>query len=176
MQHVKKVLKQLVKKPNKYNLKYFNHKTWEILCVLMFFAAKNKKHYCFPSIATIKKMLKIRGLKISERSIFYHLALLEKKGYITRIRRIGVGPKGFIFKSTVYILNQKALSKFKGLIKFIRSTESVLGNLFSFKKVGFERFMQMLKRKSEVFRELIEPRQIRFMLELEDIFLETYQE
>lgn len=173
MQSLKTITKTLLPKRNKYKLKLFNHKTFEILCILLYFAAKNKKNYCFIKIDTIKKMCKIRGLKISERSIFYHLAYLEEKKFIIRKQRIGHNGKEFIFKSTIYIICEKALNKMRGLIKFIRSTENILGYLFSFKKQGFDKFISLLKRKSEVFRDLNPPRQILFMLELEDAFLEA---
>lgn len=130
METLDRVLKRYVvrlwERERKTEVKNINHKTWEILFVLAWFCARNGKTACSPTVKAIMKMLETRGVKMSQRTLYYHLALLEKLGYVKRIRRVYVSSRGIEAKSTIYILTPKALRKLQELAKYLRD----IGNLF----------------------------------------------
>jgi len=71
---------------------------------LLSVAKKHQKKYCFVSQKRIQELLeKYHSLGISNRTLNRDLRWLEDNGYISRLRRIRVGPGGkLIFCSTLY--------------------------------------------------------------------------
>lgn len=75
-----------------------------VLHTLMGLAAHFGKGYCFPSQATILRLLEERAHRhMSRRSLNRHLGSLEARGLIVRRRRHQAAPgRGWIMRSTLY--------------------------------------------------------------------------
>jgi len=76
----------------------------EIVITLLSVAKAHQKKYCFVSQKRIEELLKkYHDLGISNRTLNRDLHWLEDNGFISRIRRIRIGPGGkLIFCSTLY--------------------------------------------------------------------------
>lgn len=172
---VRRSLSHLWKKERKTGVKNFNHKTWEILCSLAWFCSRNGKPVCTPTINGIMRMLETRGVKMSLRTLYYHLALLEKLGFVRRIRRVYISSKGIEAKSTIYILTQKALKKFQGLSRFLRDVGNLYGGIIKAIKPTIEKIASMLSKKSEAFRSLPEPRRLLLSMDFHDFVVEFFK-
>jgi len=94
---------------------------------LLSVARKHQKKYCWVSQKRIEELLdKYHGMGISNRTLNRDLRWLEDNGYISRLRRIRVGPDGkLVFCSTLY--------KFKGkLFNWLYYQGNCVKRLFSF--------------------------------------------
>lgn len=98
-----------------------------VVMSLLGVAKKHQKKYCFVSQKRIEELLKqYHGLGISNRTLNRDLRWLEDCGFISRLRRIRVGPGGqLVFCSTLY--------KFTGkLFNWLFSIQNRVHRLFSF--------------------------------------------
>ena len=97
---------------------------------LLSIAKAHQKKYCFVSQKTILKLLdKYHGWEISRRTLNRDLKWLVENGYISRLRRIRVGPDGkLLFCATLY--------KFTGkLFNWLYSAGNRITRFFSFFRV-----------------------------------------
>jgi hypothetical protein len=100
-----------------------------VLCLVGVAKAHGRK-YCWPSQKRIQELVeKYEKLGFSMRTLNRDLRWLEDNGYISRSRRIRVGPDGkLIFCSTLY--------KFKGKVfNFLYSLGNAVKSVFSFFRV-----------------------------------------
>jgi hypothetical protein len=83
-----------------------------ILVTLLSVAKKHQKKYCFVSQRRIQELLeKYHSLGISNRTLNRDLRWLEDNKFISRVRRIRVGPGGkLIFCSTLYKFEAKVFN------------------------------------------------------------------
>jgi len=93
-------------------VKKINLASERILHIINYLSSSFGKKYCYPSQATLLNLLDSHhGIKISRRSLNYHLRFLEDNNFIHRVRRI---PKKagdvWRFKSTMYWLKKKAFA------------------------------------------------------------------
>jgi len=165
----------LWQRENKTGVKKFNHKTWEILFALAWFCSRNGKPVCVPTINAIMKMLDIRNVKMCKRTLYYHLALLERLGYIRRIRRVYVSSRGIEAKSTIYVLTKKAIRKFQGLTRYLRDIGNLFGGIVKAARPTIEKIASMLSKRSETFRELPEPRKLLLAMDFYDFVVEFFR-
>lgn len=96
-----------------------------VLCLLAV-ARKHQKKYCWVSQKRILELVeRYEKMGFSIRTLNRDLRWLEDNGYISRLRRIRVGPDGkLIFCSTLY--------RFKGkLFNWARSLGNAFKNVFS---------------------------------------------
>lgn len=110
----------------------FNFIDQAILETFFYLCQKAGKQYCWPSQNGLLRILEqVHGLKISRRTLNYHLAALEDNGFIRRIRRIKRGKKGQIeFHSTLYQLLGKAKKLLKKLMRLIFRCKDHFKNLW----------------------------------------------
>lgn len=94
-----------------------------ILSTLLGVMRKYGKNYCVPSLKTILRLLQeYHKIKMSPRSLCYHMKELEAKGYIKRYRRHMRGPCGKMeFRSTAYYVLGKVANLAKKLINMAKS-------------------------------------------------------
>jgi len=156
-------------------LKKWNHKTSEILHSLLVMSAQNKKHYVIITIDSFLKFLHKRNIKISRRTLFYHLQYLEHKRYIIRKRRIYRDLKTFKLKTepTVYILTHKAVKKLEGLAKLIGQCTYHIRTLFNLEKIRIFKLKNLLRKELSIYKEMSFPKRILFELELEDAIIKS---
>lgn len=105
----------------------------KILEIFFYLAQKGQKTYCWPSQQKIIEILSnLYDIKISLRTLNYHLASLEEAGFIKRIRRIRQGKDGKIeFNSTLYQILKKARKVLKGLMRLVGRTKNFFKDLWS---------------------------------------------
>lgn len=80
---------------------------------------KAKRDYVYLKSQTILEFLqKFHFVDISERTLFYRLARLERLNYIRRATWVGSKGRGHIWKKTAFFLCQRAQKLIVGIIKF----------------------------------------------------------
>lgn len=95
-----------------------------IALTLIAIATKYKRQWCYPAQNTLLKLLsKWHRIDMTRRTLNRHLAGLEARGYIKRIRRHTKDTKGsLILKSTVYAIQGASWALLGGI-------KNLLGNL-----------------------------------------------
>ena len=93
-----------------------------VLKALTYLIKMSSKFYCYPSQEALLKILGEKyGLKISRRTLNYHLRALENDSYIKRVRRVSRGPDNRPkFKSTLYFVKKKVFAWLKKQAEYLR--------------------------------------------------------
>lgn len=94
-----------------------------ILSTLLGVIHKHRKNYCMPSQNTILRLLQTyHNIKMSRRTLCYHLKELELQGYLRRFRRHRRGLLGKMeFRSTIYYVLSKVRKAAKRLLNMAKS-------------------------------------------------------
>ena len=119
-------LKELVKGRQGYAPRA-NATTAAILETLVGMASKYRKEYVYPTHKTLLDRLeRYHQVKVSKRTLVYHLRRLELEGFIQRIRRIRRGKDGRLEgRATLYKLAKKARRWVKWICKMARDSVRV---------------------------------------------------
>ncbi|KKN32648.1 hypothetical protein LCGC14_0811710 [marine sediment metagenome] len=86
-----------------------------LLSVLIGLNNKYQMLYCFPSLTKIQQLLiDFHGVKKSTRTLIRWFGVLEKAGYVERVRRTSHDPElGMVFRSTLSKVKQKGYKAMK---------------------------------------------------------------
>ena len=133
--HISKVVRKVL--PRRYTPKNLSRLDEAILKTLAILQHHNgKKWVAIPQATLCLLLQRYYKLRCSRRTLNYHLAALEQRGYIKRIRRVRNGKGGKLQPlPTIYELTAKAKRFLKGLYKFIkrlfgRNAKQALQELF----------------------------------------------